>query len=165
MAGRGSIRVWLCLAAIESCQHLIPRSEQFDPAFPHHEQVVHVADQARFVGNKDDRTALRLKFVQCLEQCLFALSVEIGVGFIQYDDPGLPIERPGQANPLRLPGRKLNTAFTEFGVEAFGQAQDQFVGVGSLGSLDDGLTIARVKAADVLGDRAGRRAVGSGRAG
>ena len=99
-------------------------------------------------------------FHQCLHSLLyrqFGCGVDVGSGFIEEDQLGVPCKSPGNRNKLAFAAGYGSTAFAQDGVQPLGQSVDQGPAVGS---IDDKLLLgcsrilatleeARVELADV----------------
>ncbi len=119
----------------------------------HHDQVG-VADGGEAVGDDDGGAALHQPFQRLLDQEL-GLGVHRRGGLVQHQDRRIFEDGAGDGQALLLPARELDAALADHGVIAFGQLQDELMGVGDLGGLDH-LGLAGVGAAeqDVFADGA-----------
>ena len=100
-----------------------------------------------------------------LHQGGLAFLVEVGIGLVQHQQNGVPIERPGQGDALGLTGGKALAMGPEPGIVAVRQAQDQLMGPRRHGRLDR-VPVGRFlihpdggrKPRDIVLDRAGEQA-------
>src|SRR5699024_11546250 len=65
------------------------------------------------------------------------LSIKRGGRLIQYQDGGVFQHGAGNGDALFLTTGKAQAALTDDGVVAIGESLDEFVGIGTLGHLDD----------------------------
>ena len=104
----------------------------------------------------DQRGAALHQLVQRLLHQPFAFGVERAGGLVEQQDGGVAQHGPGDGDALALAAGEPHAALAEEGVEAFGQALEEFVGVGGLGGgAHLGVGGVRAAVADVVPARAG----------
>lgn len=97
---------------------------------------IRILDGGQAMGN-DNASASRAGGVESLLDQLFALQVQGRGGLVQQQDLGIPHQSPGNGNPLLLSPRELSAPGSHPGIIAIGQADDEAVGVGTLGRCYD----------------------------
>src|SRR3954471_9997186 len=139
---------------IEMVQDLAARADPLDDALAQHEDGIDLIEDAGPMADDDDHRPILLHRGDCLVERRLALGVKIGVRLVEHDQPGAAQQRTRQADPLALAARQQSALLADAGLVALGQAQDQLVGAGDLGRVDDLLGRGRSQPGDVLGHRA-----------
>ena len=87
----------------------------------HQNLVGHVQD-AKTLGDDDDRRSSLPHLLNCPPQGIFAFGVEAGVRLIQNDETRMAEKGPRQAEPLPLPAGQPHAALADIGLVAHGEA-------------------------------------------
>ena len=125
-------------------------------------QFVHRSNRTGPVRHDDHRRSGLPQRGNGLGQGIIAGHIQIGVRLVQHHDGGQSKDRAGQPQPLYLSTRQLDpvTAAQLRGI-AIGQFQDHLVYASQPGGGDHiGIIGGRIKAGDIVADRAGQQAHG-----
>ena len=125
-----------------------------DVAALDHDQAVGAAQGAEAVGDGDGGAAADQVFQGRLNFAL-GFGIDRGGGFVEDQDARVDQQRAGDRDALAFAAGEGLAALADEGIVAVGQLQDEFVGVGGAGGVDN-LLPRGVGAAvgDVLGDGA-----------
>ena len=100
-----------------------------DPAVFEDEDLVGVADRGEAVSD-DEAGALDHEAVEGFLDEAFRLGIDAGGGFIEDEDGGIFEESAGDGDALFFADAEFDAAFTDDRAEAFGEAIDEFAGIG-----------------------------------
>ena len=96
--------------------------EGIHPAVVEHQNLVGHVQDAKTLGDDDDRRPSLPHLLNCPPQGIFAFGVEAGVRLIQNDEARMAEEGSCQAEPLPLPAGQPHAALADIGLVAHGEA-------------------------------------------
>src|SRR4051812_33233111 len=139
---------------VETVQDLAARADHLDDAMAQQQDGIDLIEDAGPVADDDDHRAVLFHRGDRLVQRRLALAVKVGVRLVEHDQPGPAQQRARQADALALAARQQSALLADAGLVALGQAQDQLMGAGDPGRVDDLLGRGRSEPGNVLGHRA-----------
>jgi len=135
----------------DAIEDFLFRPELLLATFAHDEDIVDAGDGARTVGDDDDDSPACPHPEDGTGQRFIALRVEVGIGFVEHDQEGIPIKRARQRDALRLAGGQGAAVISDIGLVALRQIDDEVMDTRRLGGGEHGLGMGRVlEARDVL---------------
>src|SRR5947207_15900586 len=105
---------------------LLMRASLDDAAFLHHENLVRAPYGAEPVRYDESRATLH-QFRQALLDQGLAFRIQAGGCLVQYENPGIRQDRPGDRNTLALASRQLHAALADDRPVAVFHAQRKFI--------------------------------------
>ena len=123
-----------------------------DPALIDEDDLVGEGNARRAVGDYDNRRR-QLRVAQPLEDSRLHRRINSGSGVVQNQQARLADQRPRQGNPLPLPAGETRAPFAKYGVIAFRQFEDEFVGAGEFCGSNHLLIIREHSESDIAAYR------------
>ena len=122
----------------------------------HQDLVGHVQD-AKSLGDDDDRRSSVPHLLDCPAQGIFAFGVEAGIRLIQNDEPRIAEKGSRQAQALPLPAGQPHAALADIGLVALGKPHDRFMQPHHGSGGDHIIRRSLLQAGDVVPDGAAKK--------
>jgi hypothetical protein len=118
------------------------------------QQQINTGDSARSVRNDDDGAPAGPNTEDGLRQRRLTLCIEVGVRLIQHHQEWISINGSRQRNALLLSSREATSLFSDLGLVAVTQVDDEVMHPGCVSRRKNGFGVCvRIKPGDILSDR------------